>query len=163
MSQTDTPSPETLRQVLGAFATGVAVITTGRAGQNACAMTVNSFTSVSLDPPLVLFCVDRAAFHLNRFLDADDFAVNILTGAQQDLSNRFAQEAVDGFDDLDTTRLTTGCPVFADALAVLDCEVETRHDAGDHVIVLGRVVALRTPSTEDPLLFYRGAYAGIRR
>ncbi|MDU9005368.1 flavin reductase family protein [Sedimentitalea todarodis] len=157
------PSPERMREALGGFATGVAVVTCGAVGKNACAVTINSFTSVSLDPPLILFCLDRSAFHLVRFLAAESFAVNILSDTQMDLSNRLTQEVMDGLEDLDTGALATGCPVFPDALAALDCQRERVIEAGDHHILIGRVVAIRPPATVDPLLYFRGRYAALRR
>lgn len=157
------PTPEQMREALGGFATGVAVVTCGVVGENACAVTVNSFTSVSLDPPLVLFCLDRSAFHLERFLAADSFAVNILSDTQMELSNRLAQEIMDGLEDLEIGSLATGCPVFPETLAVLDCRRERVLEAGDHHILIGRVVALRPTTAADPLLYFRGRYAALRR
>lgn len=157
------PSPERMRAALGGFATGVAVVTCGEIGRNACAVTVNSFTSLSLDPPLILFCLDKSAFHLDRFLKAGHFAVNILSDAQIELSNRFAQEAEDGLEGVTTGTLSTGCPVFPEALTALDCRQERVLEAGDHHILIGRVVAIRPLVAADPLVFFRGRYAAITR
>ncbi|MEP3329708.1 flavin reductase family protein [Sedimentitalea sp.] len=162
-SRYDEPSPQGMREALGGFATGVAVVTCGTVGKNACAVTINSFTSVSLDPPLILFCLDKSAFHLDRFLVADSFAVNILSDSQMEVSNRLTQEVVDGLEDLETASLVTGCPVFPDAITALDCRPERVIEAGDHHILIGRVVAIRPPLTADPLLFFRGRYAALRR
>lgn len=156
-------NPTELRAVLGAFATGIAVVTTRDAQGAQRAITVNSFSSVSLDPPLILFCLDKAAFHYEGFASAEAFAVNILSAGQEALSNRFASEAEDGFEDLETEALATGSPILAGALAALDCRREAAHDAGDHQILIGRVAALRAPRAADPLLYFRGAYAGLTR
>lgn len=163
MENSRAPSPEDLRKVFGAYATGIAVVTCEPAKGVRCAVTVNSFASVSLDPPLVLFCLDKAAFHHHRFLEAEAFAVNILAADQMVLSNRFAQETMDGFKDLATEIFVTGCPVFPGALAALDCVRDAVHEAGDHHVLIGRVVAARPPDADDPLIYFRGGYAGIRR
>lgn len=156
-------TPDQLRDVLGGFATGVVVATCGNAGNDACGVTVNSFTSVSLEPPLVLFCLDKSAFHASRFLAAESFALNILSVTQSDLSNRFAQEAIDNLGDLETTTLDTGCPTFPNALAALDCERERVIEAGDHHILIGKVVAIQSPAEVDPLVYFKGNYAAITR
>ncbi|MEY8830062.1 flavin reductase family protein [Sedimentitalea sp. XS_ASV28] len=157
------PSPARMREALGGFATGVAVVTCGEIGKDACAVTVNSFTSLSLEPPLILFCLDKSAFHLGRFLTAGCFAVNVLSDAQVELSNRFAQETIDGLEGLKTRTLTTGCPVFPEALTALDCRKERVLDMGDHHILIGRVEAIRPLIAADPLLYFNGRYAAIRR
>ena len=154
--------PEKFRACLGRFATGVTVVTCG-AGPERRAMTVNSFTSVSLDPPLILFCLGDDAFHKARFLTAESFAVSILSDDQMDLSNRFAAETDDSFQDLEVEILSTGCPVLGGALAGLDCAVETVHRAGDHHVIVGRVLDMRAPPGGDPLLYFGGSYARIRR
>lgn len=153
----------TLRAALGAFATGIVVVTARNGEGAARAITVNSFTSVSLEPPLILFCLDKAAFHYGAFAAAPAFAVNVLAEGHEALSNRFACEAEDGFEDLETEVLATGAPVFPQALAALDCAREATHEAGDHLILIGRVKALKTPRATDPLLYFRGGYAGLRR
>jgi flavin reductase (DIM6/NTAB) family NADH-FMN oxidoreductase RutF len=156
-------SADEFRAALGAFATGIAVVTTRDEAGEARAMTVNSFSSVSLDPPLILFCLDRRAFHYRRFAGARAFAVNMLAAGQEALSNRFASESEDGFGDLACEALATGSPILAEALAALDCVREAAHEAGDHLLLIGRVAALKAPRAADPLLYFRGAYAGLTR
>ena len=95
----------------------------------------------SLEPPLILFCLDKAAFHYASFAGADAFAVNILSDGQTALSNRFAAETEDEFEDLKVEAMATGSPIFPGALAVLDCTREAAHEAGDHLILIGRVKA----------------------
>lgn len=153
------------RRTLGRFATGITVVTAQDAAGRRHAMTVNAFSSVSLDPPLVLYCLGDSSFHFAALAAAETFAVNILGADQQDLSDRFAREAEDDFADLPTLGQATGSPIFARSLAALDCQTEARHRAGDHLIVVGRVAALYLPDrpaggpeTADPLIYYASAY-----
>ncbi len=155
--------PAELRSVLGAFATGITVVTTTNSKGEARAITVNSFTSVSLDPPLVLFCLDKAAFNYECFARAQEFAVNLLAADQEELSNRFAGEVEDGCEGLGIYPLETGSPVFPEILAAIDCRRHATHEAGDHLIIIGRVVQVKAPRDADPLLYFRGRYARLRR
>ena len=150
-----------LRAVLSQFATGITIVT-GR-DQDGCprAITVNAFASVSLDPPLVLYCLGKSAFNFETFANAKAFAVNILNADQEGLSDRFAREAEDDLADLAVGELATGCPILAESLGALDCQTEVIHEAGDHLIIVGRVVALRTPREADPLLYYRSRYLRV--
>ena len=160
----ETPFHEaTYRRTIGAFATGIAVVTALDDKRAPRAITVNSFTSVSLDPPLILFCIGKAAFRFDCFASASAFAVNILSKSQLGLSERFAKETDQGFHDLETEKMVTGCPVFRDSLAAVDCLRHASHDAGDHLIILGRIAAIKPPASSDPLVFFRGDYAEIRR
>ena len=152
-----------LRFALSHFATGITLVTARDQARRPHGITVNSFTSVSLDPPLVLYCLGKSAFHFDVFADAEAFAVNVLSADGQALSDRFAREAEDDFEGLAVTELVTGSPVLADCLAVLDCEREAIHEAGDHLIVVGRVMALQVPGGPEaggtePLLYYRSGY-----
>ena len=147
-----------LRAVLSRFATGITVITGHDDEQRRRAITVNTFASVSLDPPLILYCLGKSAFHFTAFANAKAFAVNILGADQQALSDRFARGAEDDFADLSVTGLATGSPVLAGCLAVLDCETEAVHDAGDHLIVVGRVRALDVAGGAEPLIRYASRY-----
>ena len=154
--------PAAFRRALGRFATGVAVVAARDPRGRRLAMTVNAFTSVSLDPPLVLYCLGRSAFHFSALSAAPAFAVNILGQDQQALSDRFAREAEDGFSDLPTLELATGSPVLARSLAALDCTRQARHEAGDHLIVVGRVEALYLQDDGErpgaPLIYYASGY-----
>jgi flavin reductase (DIM6/NTAB) family NADH-FMN oxidoreductase RutF len=149
------------RHTVGQFATGVTVIAT-EAGGSIRAMTANSFTSLSLDPPLVLFCVGRTA-HLSAHLrDATGFSVNILAQSQQDLSTYFAggwkQASPPPFDFIgwEGVHRLDGCA------AALGCAVETIYEGGDHWIVIGRVASLyRTEQACPPLVFCAGRYAAL--
>ena len=151
-----------LRSVLSNFATGITVVTGRDQMRRPRAITVNAFTSLSLDPPLVLYCLDRSAFHFDVFSKANAFAVNILAADQQALSDRFAREAEDDFADWDTVTLTTGSPILTGCLANLDCETEALHEFGDHVIVIGRVTGLNVTGPTEPLVYFRGGYRRLQ-
>lgn len=154
--------PRGFRDALGRFATGVTVVTTRDADGKPIGVTVNSFASVSLDPPLVSFCLDRSAFSFPAFESAGRFAVNILSDQQRDLSRTFAQASpADKFAMVETFDGVTGCPLLKGALAHIDCERAALHDAGDHVILIGRVVAIDAAHDGAPLLYYRGRYADL--
>ncbi|NQW11528.1 MAG: flavin reductase family protein [Alphaproteobacteria bacterium] len=150
--------PEAFRAVLGRYATGVTVVTTRDADGTPYGLTVNSFTSVSLDPPLVLFCLDRAAGSFAAFESAQGFAVNILRADQSGISSRFADPAAKRFADEPIETWGSGAPILSEALAALDCTVHARHDGGDHVILIGRVLDLQLRTHDDPLLYWCGAY-----
>ena len=150
-----------LRQVMSQFATGVTVLTAG--GDDAHGMTANAFSSVSLEPPLVLCCVAKAARMHTSIVSADSFAVNILSAEQQDLSKYFADwRRPDGMAQFDAVGWSagakTGAPLLDGTLAWLECELAQVLDGGDHSIFLGRVVATSRGSGEDALVFYGGKY-----
>ncbi len=146
------------RSVLGHFATGVTVVTTANAVGTPAGLSVNSFTSVSLDPPLVAFCVARASTTWPRIRALGSFCVNILSQDQEDLSRVFATRGADKFRGVGWRPAESGAPVLAGALGWLDCTVEAEHEAGDHVIVVGRVRDTGVEHEEGPLVFYRGGY-----
>lgn len=149
------------RSVLGRFATGVAVVTTRAPDGSWAGLTVNSLTSVSLDPPLVLFCLDRSAGSGPTFAAADCFAVNILGAGQDPISARFADPFAERFSLERTVEWETGAPVLAEALAALDCRMHARHDGGDHVILVGRVVRAEVLDDAAPLIYWRGGYRAL--
>lgn len=148
--------PHQFREVCGQYATGVAVIT-AKDSDRQVGVTVNSFSSVSLDPPLVQFSLDRKASVFPVFTDCGHFAVNVLSRDQQALSNMFAVRS-DAFEEVDFAEGVGGCPVFADCVANLECEKFAVYDGGDHIIILGQVRQLRCAPAADPLLFFRGTY-----
>lgn len=149
------------RKALGRFATGVTVATCATRDGQRIGVTVNSFTSVSLDPPLVLFCLRKEARSLAAFQAAGAFVVNVLSRAQRDLSIRFAGDATD-WDGVAYETMVTGAPAFPDGLAAFDCRLEAVYPGGDHVILLGRVVAFASAvEGGTPLLYDRGRYAGL--
>lgn len=162
------------RDVLGRFASGVTVVTTMSGGEPV-GLTCQSFSSVSLDPPLVLFIPARTARSWPLIQRSGRFCVNFLAAGQAELSNQMASRGVDKFAGVSWTPAPqSGSPMLAGALAHLDCAIHAVHEAGDHYVVLGRVLDLLTPQTEpgpggeeipaaDPLLFYRGHYRTLDR
>ncbi len=148
----------TLRHALGHFATGVTIMTTRDSAGHDVGVTVNSFNSVSLEPPLILWSLARQAYSLPAFTQHGHFAVHILSAHQRSLSDRFARAGADKFADLAIERGVGDIPLLPDCAAVLQCATEACHDGGDHVILLGRVLTFHTRD-HQPLLFYRGRYA----
>lgn len=149
--------PRALRNLLGQFATGVTVITTlGIDGRNV-GMTANSFSSVSLDPPLVLWSISRSAPSLGDFLAASHFAINVLSAAQHDISGHFARGAADKFADIDYQTGAGGVPLLEGVIASLVCRNVTQYEGGDHLIFLGQVEQYRN-SGGEPLIFHAGQY-----
>jgi flavin reductase (DIM6/NTAB) family NADH-FMN oxidoreductase RutF len=147
-----------LRKIMGSFATGVTIVTTD--SDPPTGLTANSVTSLSLDPPLILFAVDKKAGSLAAFNETRRFAVSILTTEQQDISNRFATPGPKDFSDLSIRTAETGAPILADALAWADCRVVDVLPGGDHDIFIGEVVA-GDVNVGDPLLFYAGKYREV--
>ncbi len=149
-----------LRDVLGCFATGVAVITTMGDGGAPVGLTVNSFTSLSLDPPLVLWTIALKAPSLAAFRAHRGFAVNIMGADAKEETLNFARPSDDKFDGVAWRPGHAGFPVLDSAVAAIECRTETRFPGGDHEIILGRVLRL-TKRGGRPLLFHRGRFAGI--
>jgi flavin reductase (DIM6/NTAB) family NADH-FMN oxidoreductase RutF len=147
------------RTVLGHFVTGVTVITAIDPSDGAPAgLAANSFTSVSLDPPLVAFCAAYASSTWPRIQVAGKFCVNILGEAQEDLCRVMASKGGDKFAGVGWSPSRMGSPVLEGALAYIDCTIESEHPAGDHVIVVGRVHELGLEDEGRPLAFFRGGY-----
>ena len=149
------------RRALGCFATGIAVVTSVDDEGTPIGMTVNSFNSVSLDPPLVLWSIANDSTRFDQFMSAKYFAVNILSEHQEDMSVRFAQRGIDRFAGLDYETGINGIPRLPDYAACFECETEFRYEGGDHAIIVGRVLAFDDHAT-DPLIFHRGHY-NVRR
>lgn len=154
--------PRDFRHALGCFATGIAVATTLEQDGTPVGVTVNSFSSVSLDPPLVQFCLGRMAMSFAAFSMAPSFAINILSADQTDLSVRFSKRDLqERWGGVATERWDTGVPILSGCLASLECDREHLFDAGDHTIVVGRVRRLTFRGDGQPLLYFRGGYAGL--
>ena len=157
---------DTFRAVLGQWPSGVTVVTT-RLDDVPFGMTASSFTSVSLDPPLVLVCLAKTARTHDAVLQAGRFAVNILGVDQADVGQRFAGPTDDHaarFDGLDVRSVMTGAPVLADALGWLDCTIAASHDGGDHTVVVGAVAEAGTSTARGPLLYHSrswGRFHGV--
>lgn len=150
--------PYQFRQLCGRFATGIAIVTTTDATGNPAGMTVNSFTSVSLDPPLVLVAIDRAATMHAVLAAASGWAVNILEAHQEALARRFAAGLPDRFEGVGWRPGPTGDVLLDGSLAQLWCTSEAAVPAGDHSVFLGRVVGGEAAEHGRPLLYYRGGY-----
>ena len=145
------------RDVMGTFATGVTIITTSVDGV-AHGITANSFSSVSLAPPLVLFCLGRSSTNFDAFMAADCFAVNILAKGQDALSSRFAAYEGNRFEGVGWRPWDTGAPILDGVVSAVDCRFEAMHDAGDHVVIVGRAVRAEILCDAPPLLYFRGGY-----
>lgn len=157
-----TLDPVEFRNTLGSFATGVTIITTIGPDGDFVGFTASSFNSVSLDPPLILFSLDRGARSLPAFQAASHFAINVLQRGQEDLSNRFARRGEDKWAGVGYETWESGCPVFPDCLASFECRNFASHEGGDHVIFVGAVERMIAHPEGEPLLFWRGNYCGTR-
>jgi 3-hydroxy-9,10-secoandrosta-1,3,5(10)-triene-9,17-dione monooxygenase reductase component len=148
------------RDVLGCYPSGITVVT-GEDADGLVGFTCQSFSSVSLDPPLVSIGVMRTSTSYPRLRERGRFAINVLGEDQRHLSQRFASKGGDRWEGVPWQPSASGTPLLADSVAWIDCEIFAEHDAGDHLIVLGRVVALGEPTPTAPLLFFRGGYHGL--
>jgi flavin reductase (DIM6/NTAB) family NADH-FMN oxidoreductase RutF len=151
--------PALYRAVMGAFPTGVTVMTAG-SDATRCGVTASSFNTVSLDPPLILWSLGLKAPSLSIFRSEAHFAVNVLSDAQKDMALHFARPSADKFAGVDTFTGLTGAPLIRGALAHIECRVWARHPGGDHEIMLGEIVALRR-GDGTPLVFAGGAFHGL--
>jgi flavin reductase (DIM6/NTAB) family NADH-FMN oxidoreductase RutF len=153
----ESSDPRLLRQALGRFATGVTVITTRTQDGKYEGLTANSFSAVSLDPPLVLWSLRLAAPSLQNFKAAGHFVVNVLSSEQSALSRHFATPRHDKFEDLAFSAGIGGCPMLDDSLAIFECRTETMIEGGDHIIFIGRVTCAHHRDGA-PLVFAGGRY-----
>ncbi|HEX2580666.1 MAG TPA: flavin reductase family protein [Dongiaceae bacterium] len=152
-----------LRRALGYFATGVTIVTTRTEDGALLGFTANSFTSVSLDPPLVLFTISREGSALRFFERSGCFAINVLHAHQQSLSASFASGQIgERWRGLAPEAGETGAPLLPGSLARFDCLTHAIHEGGDHRIIVGRVLRFDTDPDLDPLIFFRGAYNEIK-
>lgn len=154
------PTGAEFRDALGHFATGITVIT-AMDDDGPVGLAANSFTSVSLDPPLVLFCPAKTSSSWPRIERANSFAVNILDDAQEEVCRIFATPGEDRFSQVPWHLSPNGSPLLDDVHAFLDCVLHEVHDGGDHWIVVGRVVDLGIEADAGPLLYYRGKYSRL--
>ena len=150
-------NPKTFRQCLGKFATGVTVVTCADQDGNPCGITANSFSSVSLDPPLVLWNIAKVSNSLSAYMDAKHFVINVLSADQAGLSSHFAKSDHTLFRDIEYSLSADGAPLLPGTLASFECRTHEIHDCGDHYIIIGEVLRF-TSSEKDPLLFYGGSY-----
>lgn len=147
------------RRTLGQFPTGVTVITTRADDGEPIGVTASSFNSVSVDPPLVLWSVDRSAYSANIFDRAEHFAVNVLASNQMDISNRFAGRGEDKYAGIDYSNGIGGSPLLSGCAAQFQCKTWAKYDGGDHIIIVGEVLAYTREETVSPLVFSQGSYA----
>jgi flavin reductase (DIM6/NTAB) family NADH-FMN oxidoreductase RutF len=154
------------RSALGTFATGVTVITS-RGEDHAYGMTANAFSSLSLDPPLVLVCVISGTTGASTIEQNRNFAVNILGAHQEPISRYFSSrdrpQGAEAFDEIPHRESATGCPIIEGVAGYLDCRLAAAHEAGDHVIYVGEVLALGFDGDVEPLLFHGGSYCKVAR
>jgi len=146
------------RQVLGHYPTGVVVVTAIGPDDQPVGLAIGSFTSVSLDPPLVAFFPGKSSSSWPKIEAAGSFCANVLGEDQEDICRVFASKAPDKFASIGWRRGRTGAPVINDVIAWVECTIERVDDAGDHLVVLGRVVELEVGNPGGPLLFFRGGY-----
>lgn len=147
-----------LRAALGSFTTGVTVIATLDPAGQPVGVTANSFSSVSLDPPLVLFSLGRKALSLDAFLANPFFTVSVLSDRQVDIAGRFARTNKDKWQGIDYQVWESGCPLLPGSAALFECRVTATHRGGDHEIFLGEVLRLHHDPAATPLVFQRGGY-----
>lgn len=155
------PETRALRDALGRYATGVALVTAAPEAEP-IGLVVNSLTSVSLEPPLILFCPSRSSVTWSRMRRAGRFAVNVLGRDSEAFVARAAPPGSDRFAGTTWTPGRGGAPLLADALASLECEIVGEHPCGDHWIVVGRVEDLRLLPARDPLIFFEGGFRGLQ-
>lgn len=153
---------QTMRSVLGAFATGVVVVTTYDKNGEPVGITANSFSSVSLDPPLVSWCIRSSSYSLPAFRHSKRFAINILGAGGADLCRRFASSHAFKWLGLEHHRGKHG-PLLSQSIAMLECSLVAEHEAGDHLILVGRVEKAETDHAAFPLVVYRGGFYDLRR
>jgi len=155
-------SPDEFRAVLGRFPSGVTVVSTRGADGSDQGMTVSAFCSLSLDPPLVLICIEHSASVHEALTTAPGFAVNILSARQEQIARRFSIVDIERFEGVGFTRSSSGYAILDDILGLIECRRVALHEGGDHTIIVGEVEATRI-EIGTPLLYYRGGYAQLER
>ncbi len=150
-----------LRKALGHFATGVAIVGVRGAEDEPIGLTVSSFNSVSLDPPLVLFSVDRRSRSLEALRNAEGYVISILSRSQEAAASLFGRPLHAKWDGVDHLVGHARAPMIANAMAYFDCAPYASYDGGDHTILVGRVIRCHADETAQPLLFFRGKYRSV--
>lgn len=149
------------KDALGRFASGVTVVTVAD-GDERTGLTVSAFSSLSLEPPYILICINNASSALALLERTKQFAVSILSAEQSDISNRFASHTEDKFDGIKYHLGQSGLPVLDDALVTLECALVNTFPGGDHTIYIGRVDAATVDSSKSPLLYFHGKYGELK-
>lgn len=149
------------RDALGCFPTGVAVVTAESGDRPPMGITVNSFASVSLEPPLVLWCIDCRSDRFRTFANSPGFTISVLGSCHRHVSARLARPGAHALDGIPLRATALGPPALADALAILECEREALYPGGDHAILVGRVLRFSHQPKGEPLVFFRGRYRAV--
>ncbi|MEP3050900.1 MAG: flavin reductase family protein [Erythrobacter sp.] len=155
--------PRTLREALGNFATGVTVVTAIGDKGDPVGLTANSFTSVSLDPPLLLVCPAKGAATTQALLASEHFAINVLHTGQQAISKLFATKGSDRFAETEFETWKHGVPIIRNSLASFECRKYAINDGGDHLILVGEIMHVRYAPDLDPLLYFRSEYRDLEQ
>lgn len=155
-----TIDPQQLRAVMGHFATGVTIITTKDKNGKPYGLTANAFTSVSLQPPLALVCIDKNVQCYFCFGESKVFSVNVLGEGQEEISRRFATKGVEKFDGVRSRLGQNGVVLLEDAIAHLECKIVNSFDGGDHTVYIGEIIDADS-SGDRPLLFFKGKYCRL--
>jgi flavin reductase (DIM6/NTAB) family NADH-FMN oxidoreductase RutF len=150
-----------LRRALGHFVTGVTVVTTRCAAGTLQGITANSFSSVSLDPPLVLISIARSLRSFHHFKHCNTFAIHLLSDEQRDISRRFAAQGAQKWEGIEVQEGMDGVPLLPSRLGLFECTLHATYDGGDHEILLGRVVRCEVDADVPPLVYFKGAYRSI--
>jgi len=153
------------RNALGQFPTGVIVLTGITGDGELLGITMSSFNSVSLEPPLVVFSIHQAAASLAKWRQCRIYAINVLSEDQEELSNRFARAGSDKWDGISPVEGRFGAPLLPDVLVALECETYARHEGGDHELFISRVLAIHEGGSRlaQPLVFVRGRYCQLQK
>ncbi|MEL7389867.1 MAG: flavin reductase family protein [Pseudomonadota bacterium] len=151
-----------LRKVLGRFATGITVMTCQTSKHGLAGMTVNSFASLSLNPPLILWSIDKGSDQFDQFAESSHFAVNVLSSDQLGISNNFAKPSPDRFRNVHYSIGFSGAPLLEGVVAQLQCRVKERLEAGDHILIIGEVLHA-TSTDKEPLLYFGGQYMQLAK
>lgn len=151
--------PRDFRQALGQFPTGVTVITARGPEGRPMGMTASSFNTVSIDPALILWSVDKSAYFADILGESTYFAVNVLSAEQAGISNKFASKNTDKFDGIEFTNGLGDAPLLANCIAQFECKTWQLYEGGDHIIVVGEVMAYKSDASLSPLVFSQGTYA----
>jgi flavin reductase (DIM6/NTAB) family NADH-FMN oxidoreductase RutF len=155
--------PRAFRSAVGCFPTGVAVVTTTVRGEEPAGLTVNSFASVSLDPPLVLWCVNKGSDRFGAFTNADEYVVCLLGRDHEDVSSQLARRGARSLSGMDFVPTELGPPALSNSLATFECRKEAIYDGGDHVIIMARVLKFERQEAAEPLVFHNGSYRALAK
>ena len=154
-------SENEFRGTMSLYPTGVCVVSAQVDERAPFGITINSFTSLSLEPPLVMWNLQKTSDKYKEWRDAEFFAVNMLRADQKDLSLKFAMRGQSAIDESLLYRAESGCPILSDCLATLECKVHARYEEGDHVIIIGEVLNAKSDPEADPLTFHKGIYGTV--